>query len=177
MTGRIVILNGTSSSGKTSLARALQEQLLPEVWLLLGVDAFISALPWGLYGTSAGHDISSNGSISIGPVWLEQQRCWRAAVVELVRAGANVILDEVFLRGAEEQREWRAAFGDEAVPRFIGVRCDVEVAEARERERGDRSRGMARTQAEVVHVGVTYDAEVDTTSTAPDALAAQLRVG
>lgn len=177
MTGQIVILNGASSSGKSTLARALQEQLMPDVWLLLGVDTFITALPWGLYATSDGHDIAADGSISIGPVWLEQQTRWRAAVVELVRVGANVILDEVFLRGAEEQREWRAAFGKYAVPRFIGVRCDVEAAEARERARGDRSLGMARTQTAIVHLGVIYDAEVDTTSTAPEVLAAQLHLG
>ena len=171
---RVVILNGTSSSGKTSFGRALQNRLLPEVWLLLGVDTFITALPWGLYGTDDGHRIGSDGAISLGPTWLEHQRRWRAAVVELVRLGTNVILDEVFLRGAEEQREWREAFGDDVVPRFVGVHCDVEVAEARERDRGNRALGMARTQAAIVHVGVVYDAQVDTTSTSPDALAAQL---
>lgn len=42
--GTIVLLNGTASSGKTSIARALQE-LMPDVWLNAGVDRFLAMLP------------------------------------------------------------------------------------------------------------------------------------
>jgi chloramphenicol 3-O phosphotransferase len=45
------------------------------------------------------------------------------------------------------------------------VRCDAEVAAARELARGDRVIGMAVSQATVVHEGVQYDVEADTTST------------
>lgn len=45
------------------------------------------------------------------------------------------------------------------------MRCDAAVAEAREAARGDRVTGMATKQADVVHEGVTYDLEVDTTQT------------
>ena len=41
---RIVVLNGGSSSGKSSITRALQE-MLPGIWLTFGVDTFIEALP------------------------------------------------------------------------------------------------------------------------------------
>jgi chloramphenicol 3-O phosphotransferase len=41
---RVIVLNGGSSSGKSSIARSLQE-LLPDLWLTFGVDAFIDALP------------------------------------------------------------------------------------------------------------------------------------
>jgi chloramphenicol 3-O-phosphotransferase len=43
-TGRIVLLNGTSSSGKTTLVRALQD-LLPDPWIEIGIDRFVFALP------------------------------------------------------------------------------------------------------------------------------------
>ena len=46
---------------------------------------------------------------------------------------------------------------------WVGVRCDAAVATAREACRGDRVVGMAASQADVVHRGVTYDIEVDTT--------------
>jgi chloramphenicol 3-O phosphotransferase len=42
--GRIILLNGTSSSGKSSVARALQE-VLSEPYLHLGIDTFIAMLP------------------------------------------------------------------------------------------------------------------------------------
>jgi chloramphenicol 3-O phosphotransferase len=48
---------------------------------------------------------------------------------------------------------------------WVAVRCDSAVAAGRELARGDRVRGMAMSQAEVVHQGVAYDLEVDTTHT------------
>jgi chloramphenicol 3-O phosphotransferase len=48
---------------------------------------------------------------------------------------------------------------------WVGVRCDAEIAAAREVARGDRAPGMAALQAETVHAGVTYDLEVDMSAT------------
>ena len=41
---RVLVLNGGSSSGKSTLARALQTAL-PGVWLRLGVDTLVEACP------------------------------------------------------------------------------------------------------------------------------------
>jgi hypothetical protein len=41
------------------------------------------------------------------------------------------------------------------------------VAAAREATRDDRVRGMAASQATLVHRGVIYDIEIDTTRTSP----------
>jgi chloramphenicol 3-O phosphotransferase len=80
----------------------------------------------------------------------------------MAAAGAHIIVDEVFLGGARSQERWRKALaGLEVV--WVGVRCDVEEANRRELDRSDRTMGMAATQARMVHVGVTYDIEVDTT--------------
>jgi chloramphenicol 3-O phosphotransferase len=179
VTGRVIVLNGTSSAGKTSLARALQDHL-DDVWLLLGVDTFITALPWRLTGTADGHTINADGSIDLGPAWRAERARWRIAVAELARLGSNIVLDEVFTEGAIDQARWRDALDGLDVT-WIRVGCDVDVAESRERARGDRDLGMARHQAATVHVGVDYDIEVDTTSTTPgevaDALAAQIQIG
>jgi chloramphenicol 3-O phosphotransferase len=40
----MIILNGGSSSGKTRIARCLQN-MLAEPWLAYGIDSFIEALP------------------------------------------------------------------------------------------------------------------------------------
>ena len=45
---------------------------------------------------------------------------------------------------------------------WVAVRCAPEVAAAREAARDDRVRGMAASQATIVHEGVRYDVEVDT---------------
>ena len=42
--GRILLINGTSSSGKTTLVKGLQSTL-PDLWLEMGIDRFAYALP------------------------------------------------------------------------------------------------------------------------------------
>jgi chloramphenicol 3-O phosphotransferase len=80
----------------------------------------------------------------------------------MARAGARVVVDEVFLGGAYSQQRWQNVLAGLQVL-WVGVRCDAAVATGREVARGDRTIGMAASQAEVVHQGVTYDLEVDTT--------------
>jgi len=43
----VIVLNGASSSGKTTLAASLQD-VLEESWLVFGIDTLISALPLAL---------------------------------------------------------------------------------------------------------------------------------
>nr|WP_237492191.1 chloramphenicol phosphotransferase CPT family protein [Streptomyces sp. YIM 132580] len=87
-----------------------------------------------------------------------------AGVTATARAGARVIVDDVFLGGPASQEAWRKALRGLNVL-WVGVHCEGAVAEARETARGDRPRGMAAAQAETVHRGVAYDLEVDTTHT------------
>jgi chloramphenicol 3-O phosphotransferase len=44
----------------------------------------------------------------------------------------------------------------------VGVHCDLEILEQRERQRGDRSTGLARRQILLTHQDVLYDVEVNT---------------
>jgi chloramphenicol 3-O phosphotransferase len=75
-----------------------------------------------------------------------------------------VIVDEVFLGGASSQARLKTALeGFEVL--WVGVHCDANIAEGREMARGDRVTGMARSQATLVHEGVTYDLTVDTSQT------------
>ena len=66
--------------------------------------------------------------------------------------------------GSAGQQRWQQAL-DGLDVLWVGVRCDGTVAAGREIARGDRVPGMAASQAEVVHQGVFYDVEVDTTHT------------
>jgi len=85
-------------------------------------------------------------------------------VAAMARAGARVIVDEIFLGGAVSQQRWQKVLAGLDVL-WVAVRCDGAVAAGRELARGDRIQGMAVSQVEVVHQGVVYDLEVDTTHT------------
>ncbi|MFH8594693.1 chloramphenicol phosphotransferase CPT [Streptomyces rimosus] len=166
----VVVLNGGSSSGTSTLIRQLQE-LLPRPWLTFGVDSFIESLPRSLVtpeasATAPGLGLAPDGSITVGPVFRALQADWQEGVAAIARTGTGVLLDEVFLGGAEGQERWRRTLKGLSVL-WVGVRCAPETAAAREAARGDRVTGMAASQAELVHRGVTYDIEVDTTDTDP----------
>ncbi|SHK59450.1 Chloramphenicol 3-O-phosphotransferase [Actinacidiphila paucisporea] len=165
----MIVLNGGSSSGKSSLARSLQA-VLPDAWLTFGVDDFVDALPAALQDSDAGIEFAPDGGVSVGPAFRALEAAWVTGVAAMARAGAHVIVDEVFLGGPDSQRRWREALGDLPVL-WVGVRCEPATAAAREAARGDRTTGMAALQAELVHRGVVYDLEVDTTRADPAACA------
>jgi len=161
MTTQVIVLNGGSSSGKSGIARCLQA-ILPEPWLSLGVDTLIEAMPVSAQASDSGIQFPPGGSVVIGPEFRVLDEAWAAGIAAMAQAGARIIVDDVFLGGATSQQRWQQALGTLPVL-WVGVRCDGAVAEAREIARGDRPAGMAASQAEVVHQGVAYDLEVDTT--------------
>ncbi|WP_454320843.1 chloramphenicol phosphotransferase CPT [Streptomyces phaeoluteigriseus] len=173
----MIILNGGSSSGKTGIVRCLQA-VLPEPWLAFGVDSFVDALPARLQESDAGLDIAADGRVSVGADFRALEEAWTEGIVAMARAGARIVVDDVFLGGTASQQRWQKALGDVAAL-WVGVRCDSAVAAGREIARGDRVRGMAASQADSVHRGVVYDLEVDTshTESLECALAIAARVG
>jgi chloramphenicol 3-O phosphotransferase len=156
----LIVLNGGSSSGKTGIVRCLQS-VLREPWLAFSVDDFVDALPAAMQDSDAGIEFGPNGEVVVGPVFRQLDAAWVSGIIAMVHAGANVIVDDVFLGGAGSQRRWAEAIGDLEVL-WVGVRCDATIAAGREIARGDRVGGMAALQADVVHEGVKYDVEVDT---------------
>ncbi|MGC4964917.1 chloramphenicol phosphotransferase CPT [Streptomyces globisporus] len=169
MTIQVIVLNGGSSSGKSGIVRCLQAEL-PAPWLAAAIDTFVESLPASLRTTDAGIAFAEDGGVAIGEEFRRLEAAWREGVAAMVRAGAKVIIDDVFLSGPASQELWRKALTGLNVL-WVGVRCASEVAEAREVARGDRPKGMAAAQAEKVHEGVSYDLEVDTTHMEPLACA------
>ena len=157
-TGRVVILNGGSSSGKTTLARALQSAL-PDPWLLLGIDLLMWTLPPRMVGDPDGLTFEG-GVITRGGAFLSLYASFRHAVAALARSGTNVLLDDVMLDGSADQRRWDEVFSGLDVC-WIGVRCAADVVAVREAQRMSRPSEIARRQAETVHQDVHYDLEVD----------------
>jgi len=161
VTIQVIVLNGGSSSGKTGIARCLQA-VLPEPWLVFGTDTLVGAIPASMQTSAAGIEFAADGQVLVGPRFRALEAAWIEGIAAMARAGARIIVDEVFLGGAASQQRWKAALDGLRVL-WVGVHCDSAVAASREIARGDRIIGMAASQAAVVHQGVGYDLEVDTT--------------
>lgn len=149
----------------------------------MGLDDFIGKLPrrWvevgAWVGSLAGDGVQlvrdgERANFHIGAYAQRLMRAYRRSVREIARAGINVIVDEVSLQ-ENEWLDWcEALAGLGAV--WVAVRCDVEVASAREAARGDRALGLVRGQVDVVHRYPAYDLELDTTVTPVDEVVRQL---
>lgn len=165
---QVIVLNGASSSGKSTLGRALQDTL-PGLWLLYGIDDLVRALPPRLTSPE-GIEFGEDGQVTVGPAFRTAEAAWMRGVAHTARSGVNVIIDDVLLSGAAGQARWQEVLTDLRVA-WIGVHCSVDIGEAREQARGDRVGGMHRQQAALVHQGVQYDLQVDTAAQTPGELA------
>jgi chloramphenicol 3-O phosphotransferase len=160
MPTQIIVLNGGSSSGKTEIVRCLQA-MLTQPWLSISIDDLIDALPPSALDSASGVVFGKQGEVTIGGDFREIEAAWLTGIAAMARAGARIIIDDVFLSGATSQERLRQHL-DGLNVLWVGVRCDPTVAAGREIARGDRTIGMAASQAAIVHAGVAYDVEVDT---------------
>jgi chloramphenicol 3-O phosphotransferase len=169
---QVIVLNGTSSAGKTSIGRCLQS-MLSTPWLLLGIDDLTRAVPdKGIDDGTLLH-VRATGQVEVGPGWRRLEGSWYVGIATIAASGTGVIVDEVFLDGGAGQQRLRAALSSLQVL-WIGVTCDRDIARAREVLRPDRVVGQADSQAPVVHEDVEYDLVVDTSRATSESCAAMI---
>ena len=159
----IIFINGTSSSGKTSLLKALQNQL-QEPYLDMGIDRFIWMLPKRYLDRPLWDDVLGKAHHS-GPVGLTLFSGMHHAIAAAASRGNNIIADHVFVEKVWVD-ECAYLFADMNAY-LIGINCPLEILEKRERDRKDRTLGQARAQYDVIHKHTEYDLDVDTSSLSP----------
>lgn len=179
----LIILNGGSSAGKTSLGRALQDIMLP-TYLLLGIDAFWFSLPpqqldldrvepdYYSWETTVENGLEYF-RITPGPI-LDRAMLGRyLAIEQFLKLGFNVVADDVIWK-----REWLL----EALRIFapyrvfmVGVFVSDEEGARREMQRGDRHPGWDRGSARYAHHDAIYDLRIDTTFEAPAEAAQEVK--
>jgi chloramphenicol 3-O phosphotransferase len=168
--GKIVILNGTSSSGKSSILKALQN-LLPEPYLDAGIDKFIWMLPSRYLDRPLWDDVPGK-AVEAGAAGHQLIRAMHRSIAEISRAGLNVLADHVLV-----EPDWVQDCAEvfHGLPAYlIGIHCPLEILEERERQRRDRTLGQARAQFDRVHLFADYDFEIDTSTASVDVCARQI---
>ncbi len=141
--GKIIFINGVSSSGKSALAKELQKRLTGD-FLHLQLDDFIGMLP-------------RTDNLDLFYVMVDGMNRSIAAMSD---AKNNLIVDHVLV-----DKSWMDQCLDLLDGRyvlFVGLSCPLEELERRERKRDSRRQGFARAQIENIHKLKVYDVELDT---------------
>lgn len=150
--GKIILLNGASSSGKSTLAAALQARLEDAFWHY-SIDHLLGAgiLP------RARIDSGEFPWAGLRPAFFEG---FHRSIRSLAESGNNLIVEHIV-----ETQEWKERLAGLLAPFdlfFVGVHCPLPELERREKQRGDRRAGEARQDFETTHTFCQYDFEVDT---------------
>lgn len=144
---QVILLHGASSSGKSTLARALQARA-PGLWWHLSIDHYrdSGALPMARF---------RRGELDWGAHRPEIFAGFHKSIAAIADAGNDVIVEHIL-----DTDGWA---GDLAhVLRrhrvlFVGLHCPLDVLNTREAQRGDRPCGSAAQDFAQVHRGLVYD--------------------
>ena len=151
--GKIILINGASSAGKSTLACSLQQKLL---------EPF---LHWSFDHLRESHALPM-ARIRIGELdWALMRPAifdgFHRSLPAFAKAGNNLIVDHII-----EQKQWMAELVRLLASFdvfFVGLHCPLPELERRERHMGDWRIGEARTDFHSVHRFTEYDLDIDAT--------------
>jgi len=184
MSATLIVLNGASSVGKSSIASSLQD-LWPRPLFASGLDVFIGGWPDShvtLPGSDGSPAPESGMRIVAGvgpaPSWIPEYGDEFHKVLKFAHefwfamnnGGIDLVIDHVILDAVIREQ----ARGTLTNAFWVGVTCDMDELVRRETVRGDRRHGFASGTAAVVHNEMNYDLMVDTTVTPSEVLARQI---
>lgn len=157
--GKIILLNGVSSSGKSSLAKQLATKL--EYYFHFSVDDFDLVI----------EKMENRNTSKLIPIPTEV--FFHETVKLFSDKGIHLIVDQIL--HDEETISHLVSVLKEYPVLFVGVHSSVEEIDRREKNRGNRIIGQGRAQLEFVHrQNETYDIEVDTTETSLEVAAERI---
>ena len=150
--GSVVLLNGVSSSGKTTIAKALQEKL-QEPYYWFSIDTFIGMAPERYYTDKLG-----------GKVLCQIFKAFHHTIRSFVDMGMHCIVDTVFLNtpGLDCCLTDFVKQLDGSQVLIVYVHCPPEELRRREEKRGDREVGQGESQLKLLQLNDLYDVEIDT---------------
>ncbi len=186
-TGTIIILNGPSAAGKSSIQKQFQK-ISDELYLTVGIDGlFDSILPdvdengksiknnETIRWIEFGKDKNEHQTITlhIGPAGYRVIKGMHRAIAAYAKQNNNIIMDYILYDSSwlpdliNTLKNYKVY--------LVGIHTPLEVIEQRESKRGTSPIGHARSHYHTVHEGMIYDLELDTSLNTPEELAQQIR--
>jgi chloramphenicol 3-O phosphotransferase len=173
----IIVLNGASSAGKTTIANALVD-MVSQPCVITGLDELLERVqPFGPAPTTH---------------WQSFQRAWRIwrfhrqdgryhlfqrlhrEAVAAWQTGQTVLVETSLMdqRALCDAAQLFAPVGGY----FIGIKPPLIVSEQWERQRGNRPIGQARKHYDSIHQHNTYDLVIDPSTHLPQSAAARILI-
>jgi chloramphenicol 3-O phosphotransferase len=150
VTGKIIFLHGGSSSGKSTIARRLQQRI-DQPFFHYSIDHLRDS------------GVLPMARIAAGELdWKEMRPRFfdgfHRSVAALASAGNNLILEHIL-----DTHGWREQLAELLARQdlfFIGVHASLAELVRREKARGDRQIGSAKVDYHSIHNGMRYDLEL-----------------
>ena len=173
--GQVILLNGTSSAGKSTIAQAIQH-VAKQPYLTISLDQFRDGMPdryrglnapensTGAKGLNVRAERQSNHvltHIEFGEYGIHVLKAMHRTVATCANIGLNVIVDDMIT-----QRELVIDYVNilRGLPVLcVGIHCEEDELVVREDDRPGRFAGTAISHLIVVHEHLTYDLEIDNT--------------
>lgn len=169
--GIVIILNGPSAAGKSSLQKSIQ-RLAPVPFLSVGIDNFFNDLFPDEHGklgiksdTDFGHDlrwvtITDNlVYLHVGPQGQKIVHGMNKAIAAYAKTGNNVVVDYIMYEQSWLQDLLHELQGCPVY--LVGVTVPLDILQAREQARSTSPIGHAGSHYDTVHAGNTYDLWID----------------
>lgn len=188
-TGMVIILNGPSVAGKTSIQTAFQYLMMPDLWIKLGIDnLFDKPMPditldnlafWQkpnpIRWVETTQDAQGNPVMTLltGPQGEKVAYGMNSAIASYAQAGCNVIVDYIAYK-----KEWLDDLQDKLKDiKTYWVKVDISLAtlEAREVARGTSPKGHARSHYDFVYWDLNYDLVVNSEMDSAQVIAQQIK--
>lgn len=157
--GKVIFLNGVSSSGKSSLSKALVNKLQDHFHY--SIDDFDLVI----------ERMEDRENQRLIPVSTEYY--FHRTIRMFSDSGINLVVDQI-LHNDETLQDCLTALKGYPVF-FVGVHCVQDELKRREKERGDRTLGLSKVQLKYVHQqNEPYDMEVNTSMDSLETCADQI---
>lgn len=188
-TGTVIILNGPSAAGKSSIQKEFQNLMMPNLWIKVGIDNLFDApmptitpenltfwqKPNPIRWVETSQDNENNNLIALftGPEGERVAYGMNSAIAAYAQAGCNSIVDYIAYK-----KEWIDDLQQKLKPfKTIWVKINIPLKKLEEREiaRGTSPKGHARSHYSSVYWDLNYDLEVDTSQHSAQKIAEKIK--
>lgn len=185
----IIVLNGPSSSGKSSIQKEFQKLMMPNLWVKVGIDnLFDNVMPditpenmsfWQssnpIRWVEESKDKAGNKIITlfVGKQGEKVVYAMNSAIAAYAQNGCNVIVDYIaynqdWFKDLEKKLHSFKTY-------YVAVEISLEALEQREEARGTSPKGHARSHYFSVYGDKQYDLKVNSEKNNTQEIAQQLK--